>query len=259
MENIVFYFSGTGNSLKVAKTLANELENCEIVSMAKAGKYSLSKQYDTIGFVYPVYYWGLPKKVMGFIKNTSFNNTAAYYYSVATYGGIIGNGIRQLNELLNERGIMLNYGAKTRMVGNYIIGYDVFVNINKCLKRADKKLLSIIADIKSRKSRSIKKPYKIIERNHEEAMQKISLLAKDYNVNENCIGCGVCKEVCPVKNIELLNKKPVFKDRCEQCVACIQYCPKEAINYKNITQKRKRYTHPEISYKELSEYNDDIV
>jgi flavodoxin len=54
MENIVFYFSGTGNSLKVAKTLAKELGNCEIVSMAGVGKYSLTKQYDTIGFVYPV-------------------------------------------------------------------------------------------------------------------------------------------------------------------------------------------------------------
>jgi ferredoxin/flavodoxin len=259
MENIVFYFSGTGNSLKVARTLAKELGNCEIVSMAKAEKYSLTKQYDTIGFVYPVYYWGLPKKVIEFVKNTNYNNAAAYYYSVATYGGIIGNGVRQLNELLNERGVTLNYGEKIRMVGNYIIGYDVFVNINKCLRRADKKLLSIIANIKNRESRSIKKPYKIIERNHKEAMQKISLLAKDYNVNENCIGCGVCKEVCPVKNIEMLNKKPVFKDHCEQCVACIQHCPKEAINYKNITQKRKRYTHPEISYKELSEYNDSIV
>jgi ferredoxin/flavodoxin len=256
MENIVFYFSGTGNSLAVAKTLAKEMGNCEIVSMARTGSYSLTKQYDTIGFIYPVYYWGLPKRVMEFIKNTDFNNTAAYYYSVATYGGIIGNGIRQLNELLNERGIMLHYGDKIRMVGNYIIGYDVFVNINNCLRRADKKLLSIIANIQSRKSKKIKKPYKTIERNHKEAMQKSALLAKDYNVNEQCIGCGVCKEVCPVKNIEMLNNKPAFKDQCEQCVACIQHCPKEAINYKNITQKRKRYTHPEIRYQELAAYNN---
>jgi MinD superfamily P-loop ATPase len=82
-------------------------------------------------------------------------------------------------------------------------------------------------------------------------------LAKDYNVNDNCIGCGICKEVCSVKNIEIINKKPIFGNNCECCVACIQYCPRKAINYKNKTQKRKRYTHPEINYKELSEYNNN--
>jgi hypothetical protein len=33
--NVVFYFSGTANCLKVAKTIANELGNTEIISMAK--------------------------------------------------------------------------------------------------------------------------------------------------------------------------------------------------------------------------------
>jgi ferredoxin len=254
MENMVFYFSGTGNSLKVAKTLIKELGNGEIVSMAKTGEYSLTKQYDTIGFVYPVYYWGLPKKVVEFITNLDANNNAAYYYSIATYGGTVGNGIRQINELLFKKNIILNYGVKLRMVANYIINYDIFNNIDKCLKRSDKKLLSIISNIKNRKTIKIKKAYTSIDRIYKKAIQNISL-AKDYNVNNNCVGCGVCKEICPVKNIELVNKRPVFNNNCEACVACIQYCPRQAINYKDKTQKRKRYTNPEINYKELINYN----
>jgi ferredoxin len=257
MENIVFYFSGTGNSLKVAKTLAKELGNCEIVSMGKAEKFNVTKQYDTIGFIHPVYYWGLPEKVVEFVKNTNFNNMSSYYYAIATHGGIIGNGNRQLNELLSEYNIILNYGGKIRMVANYIINYSIFNNINKCLKLADKKLFSIIDDIKNRKNNKIKKPNKRVERIYQNAMQNISLV-QDYNVNDNCIGCGICKEVCPVKNIEIINKKPIFNNKCERCVACIQYCPQQAINYKDKTQKRKRYTHPEISYKELSEYNNGV-
>jgi ferredoxin/flavodoxin len=255
MENIVFYFSGTGNSLKVAKTLARELGNCEIISMGKAEKYNITKQYDTIGFVHPVYYWGLPKKVAEFVKNTDFNNMSSYYYAIATYGGIIGNGNRQINELLDERNIILNYGGKIRMVANYIINYNIFNNITKCLSRADKKLSLIISDIKNRKNNKIKKPNKKVEQIYQNAIQTISLV-QDYNINDNCIGCGTCKDVCPVRNIEIINKKPVFNNKCECCVACIQYCPRQAINYKDKTQKRKRYTHPEISYKELSEYNN---
>ncbi|MDR3121471.1 MAG: flavodoxin, partial [Clostridiales bacterium] len=38
---------------------------------------------------------------------------------------------------------------------------------------------------------------------------------------------------------------------CEQCMACIQFCPKRAINYRDKTQKRKRYHHPDITAQDL--------
>jgi ferredoxin len=160
-----------------------------------------------------------------------------------------------MNNLLSQHNITLNYGEKLRMVANYIISYNIFNNVNRCLKNADKKLFSIILNIKKRKNKKIRKPNIKMEMIYENSIRGISL-AKDYNVNDNCIGCGICKEVCPVKNIEIIGKKPTFSDNCESCIACIQYCPQRAINYKDKTQKRKRYTHPEISYKELSEYNN---
>ena len=88
MENIVFYFSGTGNSLKVAKTLAEKLGNCKIVSMARLEKNALDKEYDSIGFVYPTYCWGLPKIVRKFIENMNFlniNTTYFYLYYIQGY------------------------------------------------------------------------------------------------------------------------------------------------------------------------------
>lgn len=53
-------------------------------------------------------------------------------------------------------------------------------------------------------------------------------------------------------NIKIKDHKVEFLHKCEQCMACIQYCPNKALNYKNVTQKRKRYHHPEITAKELS-------
>jgi ferredoxin len=243
----------------VAKTIANNLENTEIVSMAKAKSYVFTKQYITIGFVFPIYWLGLPKMVMEFISNLTFdNNKESYYYTVATYGGRVGNGNIQVQELLKKKNIILNYGGKLRMVGNNIVLYNVLKWADKISKNARERLPLLINDIKNRKNN--KTPIKfntfLLKNVYEKNMRIIALTAKNFNIDDNCIGCGICKELCPAKNIELIDKKPVFGNKCEYCLACIHYCPRRAINYKNKTQKRRRFTNPEISYKELSNMNN---
>jgi Pyruvate/2-oxoacid:ferredoxin oxidoreductase delta subunit len=255
MNNIVFYFSGTGNCLKVAKDISKELQNCQIVSMAKLP--DLTKEYDSIGFIYPTYFWGLPKKVTEFIENINLeNNKKAYFYAVTTCGGFAGNSIYQLYELLLKRHyIKLNYGQRLQMFENYIIMYDMSEKINEITKKSNKKLIPIINSIKMKRNNRINKLTKIFGFNNKCFIKRVSNMDKDYNVNNNCTGCTICEKVCPVKNIEMVNNKPQFKHHCENCTACIQFCPQKAINYKDQTQKRRRYTNPEINYMEISEYN----
>ena len=127
MSNVVFYFSGTGNCLKVAKTIVDKLGNGKIISMAKHDKITLNEQQDSIGFVYPVYFWGLPKKVIEFIENLNIaNKENCYYYSIATHGGSPGNAVYQIYELLLKRhNVKLNYGQKLHMFSNYVNYYDM--------------------------------------------------------------------------------------------------------------------------------------
>jgi len=256
MGNIVFYFSGTGNSLKATKSLAKELDNCEIISMTKP--YNLTKEYDSIGFVYPVYFWGLPKRVIEFIQNMNFdNNKNTYYYAIATYGGLAGNAVYQLYELLfNKHKIKLNYGRTLRMFANYVVAYNMSDKIEKITASSNKKLVTIINSIKMKKSNKINKLTKIFNSINKNFVEKVSNMDNNFTVNNNCINCGICEKVCPVKNIEIVEKKPQYKHHCEQCVACIQFCPQRAINYSNVTQNRRRYTNPEINYNELYEYNN---
>jgi ferredoxin len=258
MANIIFYFSGTGNCLHAAKIIANELGNTEIISMAKSGNYSLKKQYDTIGFIYPTYFWGLPKKVIEFTSNLDFgNNMTAYSYAIATYGGSAGNAINQIYELLfNKHNVKLNFTQKLQMFSNYIIMYDMSKEVNKITEKSNKDLIPIINSIKNRKNNKVNRFTKIFSFINKDFIKRVSTIDKDYKVNNDCNSCGICMEVCPVKNIEMINNKPEFKHNCENCVACIQFCPQKAINYKNATQNRGRYTNPEISYKEFSERNN---
>jgi len=258
MSNVVFYFSGTGNCLKVAKTIIEKLGNGKIISMAKQDKFTLNKKHDSIGFVFPVYFWGLPKKVIEFIENLNIaHKENCYYYSIATHGGSPGNAVYQIYELLLKRhNVKLNYGQKLHMFSNYVNYYDMKEKVTEITKKSNEWLLPIITSIKNKENNKISGMTKIFSFLNKWFLRKVSTMDKGYTVNDDCTGCALCKKVCPGKNIEMENKKPKFKHYCEQCVACIQFCPQKAINYKNLTQKRRRYIHPEIDYKEFIEANN---
>jgi MinD superfamily P-loop ATPase len=133
--------------------------------------------------------------------------------------------------------------------------YDMSEKVNEITKKSDEKLIPSINSIKMKRSNHISKLTKIFEFVNKEFIKKVSSMDKDYNVNNNCTGCAICEKVCPVKNIEIINSKTEYKHHCENCTACIQFCPQKAINYKDATQNRRRYTNPDINYMELFEYN----
>ena len=45
-----------------------------------------------------------------------------------------------------------------------------------------------------------------------------------------CVGCGACKDECPVEAIEMVDDVAVVNaDDCTSCGACVEVCPVEAI------------------------------
>lgn len=95
-KNIIFVFSGIGNSLWCAKKISEELENCEIVSMGRPKKYTLTDEYGVIGFAYPTYYRGIPAKVEDFVLHCDFqNNKNAYFLPLPPAGVLIPPATRQ--------------------------------------------------------------------------------------------------------------------------------------------------------------------
>ena len=52
-----------------------------------------------------------------------------------------------------------------------------------------------------------------------------------FKINhDDCVGCGVCKENCPVECIKFVDDKPVINpDECVECGTCAANCPADAI------------------------------
>ncbi|WP_297421475.1 EFR1 family ferrodoxin [Clostridium sp.] len=251
MNKTIFYFSATGNSLQTALDIADALGNTDVVSISKVGiNYNCNSE--VIGFVFPVYAWGLPNMVYDFITSSNFNKNA-YFFSVVTCGGAIGTCLTDVDNILKEKGAYLHYGSKLPILSNYIFMVDINSDkVGKLLAKAEDKLDVIIQDIKIRKECRIKGSLGLLRKMHNKASANFKSTDKDYSVSKSCTKCGICVSVCPAKNIEIIDEKVTFKHNCEKCLACIHWCPQKAINYKNKTQNKQRYHNPKVKLSQLT-------
>jgi ferredoxin len=256
MKNRIYFFTGTGNSLKVAKDIANSLAECEIMAIYKDTDLNVPGGFERIGFVFPVYYFGLPQMVAEFIRKANLSKeTARYYFAVAVPGGFSGKPVVQMDRLLSEKDVHLNYGAKIRLNANYIVSYgSIGLYYATAMNAYGKRIEKVIRDINSMETNKIEKYSERVEKIYLNAIHNAHNMDEGYHANDSCTSCGVCASVCPSGNIALNNRRPVFSHRCECCMACIQHCPQKALNYRDKTQNRKRYAHPDIKHTEIIAY-----
>jgi len=257
MSNIIYYFTGTGNSLKVAKDLAEKLQECEMVPMAKVWKESqLTARSKKVGFIFPMYYWGLPKIVYDFIEKINLDE-ANYIFAIITRDGEEdGVALVQLERLLTAKSKNLSAAFFVQMPNNYIIG-DVLNtdDIKKAKFEESKKQINRIYEIiRENKILEINLPTKRIRSAEKQnTVFRENVLGNDkfFYADENCSSCGICEQVCPVDNIKLVDGLPQWQHNCQQCLACIHYCPEEAIQYGDRTLEKGRYHHPDVSVNDL--------
>lgn len=251
---MLFYFTGTGNSLYIAKQLD---EN--IVSIPQIiDKDKLSFEADVIGIVCPVYCHKPPKMVIEFLKKAELK--ADYIYAVLTYGNRHCGAAENTYNLAKENGIEIDYIANLLMVDNYLPVFDM--NEQRAIdKNVDKQMEAVKKDISARKKFIPLKTDE--ERAADVEMEKINRDMPAFNngeqikVTEKCVGCGICSKVCPTGNFYIENGKAVRKKAtCEFCLACANCCPEKAI-VTSIMDKNPnaRYINENISLSELIKAN----
>ena len=105
---MIFYFTGTGNSLYAAKALANDGE--EVISMVEAARnrvfHYVLKEDEALGFVFPVYFYTVSDPVLEFVRNLTVEN-AGFVYAVIPCGANIGSAGALLKSELAGRGLQL--------------------------------------------------------------------------------------------------------------------------------------------------------
>ena len=255
MDTVIYYFTSTGNSLETARLIAQKLGNTQLISIPSViNSEEIVCAASRIGFIFPVYMFGLPLIVKRFMEKLQITNTDPYIFSIATCGGIVGAANLQLKKILQKNKLDLQSGFSIKMPGNYTPMYSGpdYKTTKKIIDKASAAANQIAGRIERREKTLAKNLLfvallTIVRPLYEAGLAGIPTEDKNFWIKDTCNSCGICVRICPVSNIHLQNGKPLWLNRCEQCLGCLQWCPVEAIQHGKTTAKRRRYHHPAVN------------
>lgn len=285
MRTLIYYFTGTGISLAVARNLAERMD-AELVSIvAVDGVERITPDADSIGFVFPVYDRGLPVVVRRFVTRLEGLGKKSIF-AVCTYGNDPGIALKRFSKTLAEAGGSLERGYAVRMPHNDIRPSFTSWNFYKTFRLSgtilsDQKEMFwiwemrrewVLKDLELMRKGVVGTRGKVweglfLQNGLRDRIRKsvwlkvagyevekprtfdegISLMDHGFWSDERCTGCGTCSRVCPTRNISMVKGRPEWNHQCEQCFACLHWCPQEALQFRDATPGRSRYHHPEVN------------
>ena len=255
---MIFYFSATGNTKHVVDKIKRENEKLVLIENAvEKNEYDYEIEDGRIGILAPTYNWGLPSIVYEFLEKVIFSfKEKPYIFYVGTYGTTTGSASAFVGSLLKAKGLKLDAMFDIKMPDTWTVLFDLSnkEKVNKEIEKAETEISKLMAQLDNEitgRHMSFTTPLfigKIGKHIYDNKTRKTSNLS----ATDDCIGCGLCAKKCPVKAIEIIDKKPMWvKEECAMCLGCLHRCPKFAIIYGNgkSTRKHGQYTFQKYASK----------
>lgn len=280
MSTKIYYFSGTGNSLFIAKKLHEKLPDSELIPILKAlNAPAKSITAEKVIFVFPVYAMTLPIPVRRFLSMYDFSN-ASYFSAIVTRLGLYFDDFKRIDRLIKPQKLnshfIINMGNNDVKVKDYECpSIDRIKELETiALKELDRIEQVIRANEDSRDTDSnylLALPFadfrdKVVEWMVPKLMTFSTFIGgvNYFYTNSECNGCRICENVCLSGKISMNEGKPMWEKStlCYMCYACINYCPRNAIEIESIpgvpsyTCENDRYCHPYANQSEIAQQKE---
>jgi ferredoxin len=269
----VYHFSGTGNSLVLAKLVAERLGGGLIPIASVIDREKIEPVADVVGIVFPVYYADTPNIVRRFAEKLE-NTEGKYIFAISNCGGGAGDSLKTLDRILRSHGKTLSAGFGVHMPQNAF--RKLWEMKSLAYRLAPKRIDFIARSIEARRKGLFYSnvPLQMMRTLFQGWLRRMAALYLEkasntpapsgltveqlmpladrlLSVDENCTECGACARVCPVHNIEIVDAKPGWQNRCRNCLACFKWRPADAI-HGALTNTGYRYHHPDVTARDIA-------
>jgi ferredoxin len=254
----IFTFSGTGNSLHVARELAARLPDTSLIPiMGVIEQEEVKTHADVVGFVFPIHALTVPWPIRTFLQKADFGS-ASFIFAVTTRE-CFSTVFDDIDHLLQQQGKTLDAGFSIEMPQNYIPIFETYSKAE--IERVETAMLvdlDLVAQrITERKVHRPKDPVWLLPFSHG-LVPLVSLwfrkvrfpnMARSFYADDCCTGCGICERICLSGKIRMVDGTPFWDEtvQCAYCFACLHYCSEEALQIRGRrTEDKGRYHHPAI-------------
>ena len=272
MGTILYYFTGSGNSLYAARELRQRLPDVELVPMVRLLKRAVVEpSSDPVGLVFPIHGLTVPIPVRRFVSRLDPGSTD-YLFAIATRAATSHRAFVALDRILKGKGRHLDAFFTLTMPSNDPKFRDwrpptpeEAAQLEGMVRERLDTIGEIVLGREPSREPDADCPVPVnplIERLVPLAVRYAEFDgAKDYfYANDRCTGCGTCAKVCLSGKVRMAEKRPVWRDdvTCYLCYACLNYCPVRASQIKSkvwmrsFTEQNERYPHPYATADEIA-------